>query len=268
MTRTTLRLSAVDAQYDAPIVGRVVLVLGDESVEIELVVPEGKVAFEDTLPVLQKLTDFIVDREAAVAETSGRTVSCRAGCGACCRQLVPISQAEARALVRLVAAMPDPRRARIRRRFEAALKALDASGLLADIDAARESESGVVGDLGMRYFRQRIACPFLEDDSCSIHPDRPLTCRQYLVTSPASNCQNPSPATIEMVRLPVKPSQALLVADTIDSNVAWMPLIYALTYDEQVPPQAPMRTAPDILRDVFLRLADAGGQPGGVAVKE
>ncbi len=262
MTREALRLSAVDPTCDTPISGRVVLVLDDESVEIELAVPGGNVAFEATLPILQQLTNFIVDRATGVAEAAGRTISCRAGCGACCRQLVPISQAEARALVRLVAEMPEPRRSEVRRRFEAALEALDAVGLLAAIDSARESETvSGVGELGMRYFRQGIACPFLENESCSIHPDRPLICRQYLVTSPARNCEDPSAATIETVRLPVKPSQAWLLADCTDSQVAWMPLTYALTYDDQVPPQAPVRTAPDILRDVFSRFGEAGAVP-------
>jgi Fe-S-cluster containining protein len=42
--------------------------------------------------------------------------------------------------------------------------------------------------LGLDYFRLGIACPFLEDESCSIHPYRPSACREYLVTSPAENC--------------------------------------------------------------------------------
>ena len=256
MTRKTLRLSAVVPDGDTAIIGCVVLVLDDKPVEIELVVPAGMVAFDATLPILHQLTDFIVVRETASAEASGQVISCRAGCGACCRQLVPISQAEARSLVRLVAKMPEPRRTQVRRRFIAALEALDEVGLLAAIDSAREDPSGTFGDLGMRYFRQGIACPFLEEESCSIYIDRPLVCRQYLVTSPARNCEDPSPGTIKTVPLPVKPSQALLLADSIDSLVTWMPLTYALTFDEQVPPNSPMRTAPDILRDVFSRFAD------------
>jgi hypothetical protein len=35
----------------------------------------------------------------------------------------------------------------------------------------------------VRYFLQGVACPFLEAESCGIHPDRPLACREYLVTS-------------------------------------------------------------------------------------
>ena len=256
MSGRRLRLSAGDPERDSLIVGRVVIVLRDESVEFELVVPDGKVAFEDTLAVVQGLTDFVVDLGIATTNAAGEAISCRAGCGACCRQIVPISQAEARALVRLVDAMPESQRSLVRKRFHAALETFDASGLLAEIDKAREDENGSVGDIGMRYFREGVACPFLEDEACSIHPDRPLACRQYLVTSPARNCENPSPSSIKTVALPAQPSQALLLADSTDSRVTWMPLVYALTYVEQVPPRPPSRTAPDILHDIFSRLGD------------
>ena len=256
MSGGSLRLSAGDPERDSLIVGRIVIVLRDQPVEFELVVPDGKVAFEDTLAVVQGLADFVVDRAIATTGTAGNSISCRAGCGACCRQIVPVSQAEARALARLVDAMPEPRRSLVRERFQAALETFDTSGLLAAIDKAREDENGAVGDLGMSYFRQGVACPLLEDESCSIHPDRPLACREYLVTSPASNCEQLSPGTIETVILPARPSQALLLADGADSGVTWMPLVYALTYVEQVPSPPTSRTAPDILRDIFLRLGN------------
>ena len=38
--------------------------------------------------------------------------------------------------------------------------------------------------LGREYFQLGIPCPFLEEESCSIYHDRPITCREYLVTSP------------------------------------------------------------------------------------
>ncbi|TBR30332.1 MAG: YkgJ family cysteine cluster protein [Reyranella sp.] len=233
------------------------LVLGGEPVTVEMAVPPDLVGFEDILPILRGVTDFVVDRGVEEAQAAGRTVSCRAGCGACCRQLVPISQAEARALAALIAAMPKPRRDEIRRRFDAALQALQACGLTAEIDAARQDVSESTVDLGMRYFRQGVACPFLEDEACSIHPDRPLSCRQYLVTSPAANCASPTANTIEMVALPARPSRALLLADSEDAGVSWMPLVYALRYVEQVPSRVPARTAPDILRDVFSRFQSA-----------
>jgi Fe-S-cluster containining protein len=257
LTEATLQLLAGDPARDPLVVGRVVLVLGGEPVTVEMAVPSGPVTFEDVLPILHGLTDFVADRGVEAALAAGRTVSCRAGCGACCRQLVPISQAEARALAALVAAMPDPRRDEIRRRFDAALQALQAGGVIEEIDTARREVTDSTADLGMRYFRQGVACPFLEDEACSIYPDRPLSCRQYLVTSPADNCASPTADTIDMVALPARPSRALLLADSEEAGVSWMPLVYALRYVEQVPSRLPARTAPDILRDVFSRLQDA-----------
>jgi Fe-S-cluster containining protein len=61
----------------------------------------------------------------------------------------------------------------------------------------------------MEYFRLRIACPFLEDESCSIHPERPLVCRQHLVTSPSKQCSNPVPENITRVVLGANVSDAL-----------------------------------------------------------
>lgn len=249
-----VRLSAGDPERDVLITGRVVLVVGDEPIEIELVVPDGLVAVEETLPVLQGLTDLFVARGVAKAEAAGRTISCRAGCGACCRQLVPISSAEGRALARLVEAMPEPRRSHVRGRFEAALAALDAGGLVARIDQARDTVDDDVGALAMDYFRQGVACPFLEDEACSIHPDRPLICRQYLVTSSAAHCRILSPGTIDMVELPARPSRALLAADSAETKISWLPLVYALRCAEDAPPAPRDRTAPDILRDVIGRL--------------
>lgn len=254
MSEETLQLVAGDPAHDALIVGRVVIVLGEEPVTLELGVPPGPVDFASVLPILHGLTDFVVDRGVVAAEAEGRTVSCRAGCGACCRQLVPISQAEARALAALVAAMPEPRRDEIHRRFDEALRVLHAAGIVAEIDAVREDTGGTPRDLGMRYFNEAVACPFLEDEACSIHPDRPLSCRQYLVTSAAAHCASPSPSTIEMVALATRPSQALMLADCEDAGTTWMPLIYALGYAADVPPPARVRTAPEILRDVFSRL--------------
>ncbi|MEO8777051.1 MAG: YkgJ family cysteine cluster protein [Rhodanobacter sp.] len=32
--------------------------------------------------------------------------------------------------------------------------------------------------LGIDYLRQGVACPFLEQESCSIYDERPLACRK------------------------------------------------------------------------------------------
>ena len=63
---------------------------------------------------------------------------------------------------------------------DAFLQRVDALGA----DAARALAHATCFKLG-------LACPFLDEDACSIHPQRPFVCRQYLVTSDPALCADP-----------------------------------------------------------------------------
>ena len=93
---------------------------------------------------------------------------------------------------------------------------------------------------GMDYFSLGIACPFLEDENCSIHDDRPTSCREYLVTSPAENCARPRAETIKHVPVPVQSFATLagLESEGDEKTLPWVPLGLALEYaaEERVPP--------------------------------
>lgn len=238
-----VRLSATPSAGGATATGRVVLELGKERIPVEMTVPAGPVAVEDVLPILHGLSSLFATRATARAEADGREISCRAGCGACCRQLVPVAPAEARALARLVEAMPEPRRGRVRRRFEAALDTLEPLGLMERLDRNRDDRQLIARE----YFAAGVACPFLEDEACSIHADRPLSCREYLVTSPPALCAALAPG-IEKVVLEARPSLALLNADLRDG---WLPLVLSLVQDAQAPPSPRDRPAADILEQVM-----------------
>ena len=118
----------------------------------------------------------------------GGRISCCKGCGACWIQLVPISEAEARRIAKLVESLPEPRRSQVKARFEDAAKRLAEAGLL-KASAAGTLVSRRLPRVRLGIFRQAIPCPFLEDEACSIYPDRPITCREFLVTTPAIYCR-------------------------------------------------------------------------------
>jgi Fe-S-cluster containining protein len=225
--------------------GRVVLVVGDERLPLELSVPAGLVTVETLLPILRGLSSLFSDRAAARAKAAGRPISCRAGCGACCRQLVALAPSEARALSRLVDAMPEPRRTMIRRRFDAALRQL--GDLIDRMPTGTEEERTA---LSFEYFKLGIACPFLEAESCSIHPDRPMACREYLVSSPAENCRAPRPDNTDKLALDAYPLPALVEVEA----GGWVALILALRFHRENPEPMPSREAPTILREVIGKL--------------
>jgi len=241
------RLSAGGPEQGPQVTGKATLVIGGEPVAFELTVPAGPVAVEDVLPILQGLSSLFAQRAAARAETAGRSISCKAGCGACCRQLVPIAPAEARALAGLVEAMPEPRRTQVRDRFAAAVVAVKEVDLFERLSEPLDRQI----EAGLEYFRMGVRCPFLENEACSIHPNRPLSCREYLVVSPAENCRSPTAQGIEKLVLEGDPSLALLKADPRDG---WLPLVFALVFDGSAPPSPRDRYGPDILADVMGRL--------------
>lgn len=193
---------------------RVELTVLGQTLPVEGTVPEGRVRVDEMLPFFYVVDNAIIAAAVAAVERDGHSVSCRKGCSACCRaQPVPVTPAEAFALARLVDALPEPRRAEVQARFADRVEQLKAAGLydlflrltpIADREQARAAAT--------RYFRLGLVCPFLDDDSCSIHPDRPFVCRQYLVTSAPALCADPLSNAIEVVPIPVGPAGALLRA--------------------------------------------------------
>lgn len=163
-----------------------------------LAVPPGGVRLSELAWNSMAIDENLVRMAVAAEAKQGRPVSCRKGCGACCRQAVPVSPAEAFMIADIVASMPPDRKARILERFSAAAESLRSHGFGDRSLGGAASEDEVLG-LGLDYFRLGIPCPFLEEESCSIHPNRPSACREYLVTSPAENCSDPGAKPIRPV---------------------------------------------------------------------
>src|SRR3954470_17505026 len=87
--------------------------------------PDQTVKLRRMLPVFHQISNTFVRMGVENVEESGKKITCRAGCGACCRQLVPLSETEAYHIAALVDGMPEPRRSQIRERFEAGLTTLN-----------------------------------------------------------------------------------------------------------------------------------------------
>jgi Fe-S-cluster containining protein len=225
----------------------------------KIAVPSGPTRLRVLLPVVQSLADHAVGAAVMAAEERGQQVSCRKGCGACCRQLVPIAEEEARQIRDLVEALPEPRRTEVRSRFSEARRRLDEAGLLEQLRHPEEwKDPGESLARGMRYFAQAIPCPFLEEESCSIHADRPLICREYLVTTPAANCSQPSAETVRCVPMLFQFSIALkrLHDDAqAERSVRWVPLILAPEWAEAHPEEPAARPGPEWVNALVENLA-------------
>lgn len=255
MADQPLMLTATLAPGATPVTGNVTIRIGDDLIPVSVTVPHEPTGIEPLLPIFQGFMGAMTHRGALRVESEGKAISCRAGCGACCRQAVPIAASEARALARHVAAMPEPRRSRIIQRFAAGRAALDAAGV--DHGPAAFSAETVEArlDNGMTYFRVSVACPFLEDESCSIHSIRPLACREYLVTTPATACEAPTMETIATVPLGGSLAQAVMAAEAVMDGHGRVLLIDALTFVKANPAPEPVHSGPTMVKAVFDILA-------------
>src|SRR5262249_36730788 len=176
---------------------------------------------------------------------------------ACCRQLVAISLTEAQSLADVVAAMPPEWQAKIRQRFADAIARLEAAGLLDANEPKGDrhllhpspgSLGAATAPVAQRYFQQRIACPFLENESCSIYADRPLVCREYLVTSPAADCARLYQVPVEPIELPVSVREVMVQMTHQVAGVPLeaIPLVLSLEWVEAHPGQLDRQTMPGL----------------------
>lgn len=218
-------------------------------------VPGGPTTAKEMLPAFRVVADAVVKlTERSIAQHGGK-LSCTKGCGACCRQLVPVAYSEAERLREVVESLPEPRRGEVRRRFAEAERRAREAGLYERLADPERFESGELKDVPLAYFRLGIACPFLEQESCTIYEERPLACREYLVTSPAAYCASPD-ERVAAVRMALKSSEALARLDGTEGArfVKRVPLTLALRFAETHPAAADRRAGPEILGEFLEHL--------------
>jgi Fe-S-cluster containining protein len=206
-------------------------------------VPIGFVPVSAIVPLMRHLGEEAQALEVARAMESGKPLSCRKGCAACCRMLVPLSVPEVFALRDWMHSLPTDQQAHIARRFSESKARLLAQGvweqLAAVCDAPLPADNAALDGVNRSYYALRLPCPFLEEEVCTIYDDRPAACRELIVTSPSQHCDDLIVNPIDPVSVPIQVSTVLgLVWQELTKEPARLiPLPLALEwaerYDEQ-----------------------------------
>ena len=196
--------------------------------------PPARGRLDELLPAMQAIDNAAIGHAIRKAEAAGKQVTCAKGCSACCRaQPVPVTPPEAHALLLLVEAMPAARRREVEARFADRVARLRDAGL-ADGFLHRDPALDADGarTLARDYFALGLVCPFLQDDACSIHPQRPFVCRQYLVTSDPALCADPFANPVEVIPMPLQAATAMLSAASQAMAIPQhtVPLVLALEH--------------------------------------
>ena len=233
--------------------------IGESVLNVGFTVPTGKCPPLSMLPDVQRFADQITDYAESRMKARGLKISCTKGCGACCRQMAPVTPSEAQHLAALVEKMPPERAMAVRARFAGARATMSGAGLRPQ--GHPDEDKTAYREYGLSYFKKGVACPFLEAESCSIYADRPLVCREYLVTSPPAGCAVLGSGQVRKVSVPIQVWAAFGRSSTLNRKLKWMPLIESLAYAEAHPAPEPERTGPQHV-EAFLKeiqgMADCG----------
>jgi Fe-S-cluster containining protein len=202
-------------------------------------VPTGFVPITSIVPLARRLGEELLKLEGHQAYQAGHSISCRMGCAACCRMLVPLSPPEALSLLEYVEQLPQERRDAIERRLSASKAVLAGHGLLKQLEAVADAQTPISDEqfepLNQAYYVLRHPCPFLENEMCSIYEARPAACRELLVTSPAELCDNLVENAVEPIPVSVRIGTVLglLWAAVTGSAPRLIPLPLALDWANQ-----------------------------------
>lgn len=201
-------------------------------------VPTGFVPITSIVPLMRRLGEETQALEVARVGEQGRVPSCQKGCAACCRMLVPLSAPEAFAVREWVRSRPVEQQSRIIARFAETKVRLLSKGIwqqLSELCGASDPCSDeIVDEVNHRYYALRLACPFLEEESCSIYDERPAACRELLVTSPADRCEDLIANPVDTIPAPLRISTVLglLWQDVTNTSTRLIPLPLALDWAE------------------------------------
>ena len=225
-------------------------------------VDPGPMRLADLVPTAIELTTALVARANRRETEAGRAVSCRAGCGACCRQMVPLSPPEAFHLADVIGSLPPDRREAALLRFVEIEALLEEHGMIEELLDPHFDDEPVLR-IARAYFDLQQACPFLVEESCSIHAHRPVACREYNVTSPAAWCADAYTQPIEKVPMPLPLSAPLarLTAQLTGTRPRLVPLTLVPRFvaDHR---ELASRTWPGV--ELFGRFMEQlGGAPAG-----
>lgn len=177
----------------------------EQNVLVEADVETGPVRPGALLGLVRELSRASVDAARMKAMLAGKPMTCVAGCAHCCRQLVMVTPIEALSLAALVDALPPDDQTKVRERFA------EAARTWATLTEPLDSDEPV--GASKKWFAAKVACPFLEDERCSIYADRPIACREWNVSSAAALCATGS-QKIEPLQRPLATFQGLLELGT------------------------------------------------------
>lgn len=206
--------------------------VADKVVDFRINATTKEATLADIVPLARTISSKLAIAFLDTLGKDGRIVACCKGCSACCNYLIPLSVPEAFRLRQELLLQPEDDLNRILQ------SCLDTTQSMLDIrPPAFSSQSGQsqIDRISKWYSGFKLACPFLSDGLCVSYEQRPLACREHIVTGSSFFCQPDHGGAPDVATMPVSVLEALgqLTAELEESGIeaVVLPLVFVWLHD-------------------------------------
>jgi len=209
----------------------------DKPVVVRVRIGSRSAGLGDVVPLARAVAEEITKKTLEALGSGQSRIACRPGCCACCHYLVPLSVPEALRLNHEIQCLPDFRRRLIQRECILEARRILEQGRAGAVSCHQECGATPTAEdlkaLSQWYKNLSLTCPFLEDGLCTIYAERPISCREHVVTGSAGVCSGQA-GVAEVVRMPVYVTEVLgrLAAELEQTSVEAVMLPLVLVWYE------------------------------------
>ena len=199
-------------------------------------VARGQARLSEMAPLARTLSTKLALATLERLRESGKSVPCCKGCSACCSYLIPLSVPEALCMAEELSALPpEEGRTLLQSSLDTAKTILEQ--MPKDFNTGEPpTDSGIrSSQLGAWYAGLRLHCPFLLDNLCVMYDQRPIACREHVVTGTATLCDVEGTGEPDVTKMPVSVLECLgrLAAELEQSDVEAIMLPLALPWAQE-----------------------------------
>lgn len=244
--------------------------IAGERVSFRIGVSEGQARLADIVPPARALSTKLVLAVLEKLRRDEELVPCCEGCSACCSYLTPLSVPEVFRLRQEILAMPTERGKKVFEScLDAAKKILDNRPEDSGVNELTEENGQIqVSGLGKWYAGLKQSCPFLSDGLCTVYEQRPIACREHMITGSASLCEAEWTDGSEVVRMPVSVLEALaqLTAELEQSSIEAVMLPLALPWACENIERDERRWPATVMAEQFAKIVKSMASKNSTAV--
>lgn len=186
------------------------LEIAGKTIPFDIDVAAEKATLADIVQPARKLSSKLAIAVREGVKEKGQPIPCSKGCSACCNSLIPLSVPEVFRMREELLVMPTEKSNQILKScIHTAEKILEKTGRTDCLKDFSRNGKPRISQINKWYGELKLTCPFLSEDLCMLYEQRPLVCREHIVTGSSGPCQKDHKCRPNVLQMPVSVLETL-----------------------------------------------------------